>query len=128
MSDKSVWSPDGKKFWFFDDNTSTDYNYIQVYNFKEPLPVGEKVVNETLKYKKDVVIPNIYWYSDSEHLILADTSSIKIINIDGFNMFELFSGNVIDSKAYPAPAGDRIIISSKFKSDAPQNLYTISIR
>ena len=59
---------------------------------------------------------------------MVKENNVRLISTNGTNSFEIFSGSVIDQKAYPTPAGDRVVILSKFKLDAPENLYTISIR
>ena|SRR3989344_5359502 len=125
VSANSVWSPDGEKFYLVEKDS--EYNIIMVYNFEDPLPIGESRINLTAKFKVDQT-PNIFWYSDSKHLIFVTGRTISLVNIDGTNLVELFSGDVIGSKAYSSPSGDKVIILSKFKSDAPENLYTISIR
>ncbi len=127
MSKESVWSPDGEKFYILNkDAGSTDRFTINVYNFEQPLPVGEKREYSSVKYQG--LETNIKWYSDSKHLLIITKDKVKIINIDGTNMFEVFSGDVIGAKAFPSPYGDRIIILSKFKSEGNANLYAVSIR
>ncbi len=126
VSKKAIWSPDGEKFFILMDKGDTQELYT--YNFEKPLQVGEKVENLTYNFKKGEEIPNIFWYSDSKHLIFVYNNSLKLIEIDGNNLTEIFNGLIIGKKAYSTPFGDRIIILSKFKEEAPANLYTVSIR
>lgn len=127
VSSNSVWSPDGDKFYIInkDEGTTDDYT-VSVYNFEDPLPVSENKVNRAVKFEG--LDTRVYWYSDSKHLLIVTKDKVKIVNIDGSNLFEVFSGEVIGAKAYPSPYGDRVIILSKFKTDGNANLYGVSIR
>ncbi len=127
ISKKAIWSPDGEKFYTLIDKG--DKKELYTYNYEKPLQVGEKRENLTYIFEKSKEdIPNIFWYSDSKHLIFVYKNSLKLIEIDGNNLTEIFNGLIIGKKAYPTPFGDRLIILSKFKEDAPANLYTVSIR
>lgn len=127
ISKDSVWSPDGEKFYVINKDPNTNDNFtLSVFNFEEPLPVGEKRVYSNVKFTG--LETNIKWYSDSKHVLIVNKDKVKIVNIDGNNLFEVFSGSVIGAKAFPSPYGDRIIILSSFKSDGNSNLYAVSIR
>jgi len=126
ITGNSTWSPDGEKFYYLQ-NTDDNKTVVKVYDFKTPLPIGESRYNEPL-IVNSVDLPKIFWFSDSEHLLLVKGDSVSFVRIDGSNFVEVFNGSIIGDKAYPTPGGDRIVILSKFKSDTPENLYTISIR
>lgn len=126
ITGSSKWSPDGEKFYYFQ-NLDNGQTIVKVYNFKTPLPIGEKRYNEPLILDSNNM-PKIFWFSDSQHLLIVEGDKVSFTEIDGSNMVEVFNGLVIGDKAYSTPAGDRIVILSKFKSDTPENLYTISIR
>lgn len=126
ITENSKWSPDGEKFYYIQ-NHEEGKAVVKVYNFEDPLPIGENRYNEALITDASD-IPNIYWFSDSRHLLLVTEENVRLISTEGTNQFEIFSGSVIDQKAYPTPGGDRVVILSKFKSDTPENLYTVSIR
>lgn len=125
IAKETIWSPDGEKFYTLTPDATNIV--LTSYNFENPLPVGEKRINTTATFDSDHV-PNIYWYSDSKHLLFVTDESIRLVNIDSTNIVELFSGSVISQKAFPNPTGDRVILLSKFKTNAPENLYTVSIR
>lgn len=125
ISENSVWSYDGEKF-FIVENTDKDNYRVKVYNFEKPLPVGEKPFYDTIAFQGDET--SVYWYSDSKHLLLVSKKNIDLISIDGESKFNVFSSGIVESKAYPNPFGDKIIILYKFKEENPANLYTVSIR
>jgi hypothetical protein len=126
-SSSAVWSPDGEKFMVVtkDFEDKEDYT-IEVYNFEDPIPVGEERFYKSVHFSGDNT--NAYWYSDSKHIVLVTENTVELVAVDGSNRTNLFNGQVIGSKAVPTPAGDKIIILTKIKEDAPTNLYMISIR
>lgn len=127
ISSDSVWSPDGEKFYIIkQDSQERDIYTVTVYNFENPLPVSETVVNTGVKYTGSDT--NVFWYSDSKHLLIVTKEKVKLVHIDGTNLYEVFSGEVIGKKAFSAPFGDKILILTKFKTEGTANLYGVSIR
>ncbi|EKE00376.1 MAG: hypothetical protein ACD_22C00036G0003 [uncultured bacterium] len=133
INPESVWSPDEKKFLFkkvVDANTE-----YRVYNTEKPLPVGEKEETLVFTTKSSDPQPKVSWYADSFHLILTEGSiatnqrgSISIVRIDGTNKTELYNGALYSDQAFSSPNGDKIIISTSFKSGEQSDLYTVSLR
>lgn len=133
LREDSKWSPDNKKFLYkVRTNGSLEY---RVYNMEKPIPVGEKT--ETLVFKIGVndPQPEINWYADSYHLILAEgkilqdkRGKISIIRIDGTNKTEVYNNSLYDTAVFSSPVGDKLIISTSFTSDEQTNLYTLGIR
>lgn len=133
LSSDVVWAPDEKKFLFTKQN-GNNLEY-RVYNFENPIPVGEKV--ETLVFTTDInnPQPKISWYSDSFHLILAEgdiekenKGIISLIRIDGTNKTEIYNNTLYSDLAFSTPSGDKVIILTSFKSGGQTDLYTIGIR
>jgi len=126
LDSNTLWSPDYKKFLT---SQKVDDNVIyKVYNFEEPLPVGEKREYTSIVANKDTDL-YVSWYTDSFHLVMVeDSSTVYIVRIDGTNKTEIFTGNLASNKAYATPAGDKIIILASFKQNVPSDLYTVSIR
>ncbi|HXK52648.1 PEGA domain-containing protein [Candidatus Nomurabacteria bacterium] len=129
----SLWSPDGKKFMYIQENG--DQLEYKTYNMEKPLPIGEKKDTLVFTIDKNSPQPIISWYADSYHLILVEnydqeskSGSIYLVRIDGSNKTLLYSGKLYSSNVYSAPSGDKIIILTSFKSDEEVNLYTIGIR
>lgn len=133
LTSNAVWAPDEKKFLFTKQN-GNNLEY-RVYNFENPIPIGEKV--ETLVFTTDVnnPQPKISWYSDSFHLILAEGDTAKenngiisLVRIDGTNKTEIYNNTLYSDLAFSTPSGDKVIILTSFKSGAQIDLYTIGIR
>lgn len=133
VSSKAVWAPDDKKFLFTRQN-GNNLEY-RVYNFENPIPIGEKV--ETLVFTTNVSDPQpkISWYSDSFHLILVEgdvqkdsRGIISLIRIDGTNRIEIYNNTLYSDLAFSSPSGDKIIIITSFKSGDQTDLYTVGIR
>ncbi len=135
QSTKGNWSPDGEKFFMAMPNKENSAaTKLMVYNSETPLPVGEKRVYETLS-NIDLNSTNLYWYSDSYHLIMVEKDKarpnyyvISLIRIDGSNKTVIYTGNLASNQAYPTPGGDKIIVLTSLKENTPTNLYSISIR
>lgn len=133
ISQKSIWSPDDKKF-LYTAQTGDTLEY-RVYNMEKPIPVGEKVENTVFTTNIKDPQPKISWYSDSFHLILTEadiektnTGKISLIRIDGTNKTEVYNNTLLSDIVYSAPSGDKIIIMTSFKSGSQADLYTVSIR
>jgi len=122
----TVWSPDLKKF-LYKNTLSTGKVEYKIYNFEDPLPVGEEREYSPLQIKDGTNL-DVFWYSDSYHLIVVEDNTVEIVRIDGTNRTEIFTGNLASHKAYPTPGGDKIIILASFKQSVPPDLYTVSIR
>lgn len=122
------WAPDNEKFFVIENNS------LIVYNSEEPLPVGEKRVYTTVE-NFNPETTKAYWYSDSYHFILVEKDeiipnyyTISLIRIDGTNKTSVYSGILASDKAYPSPAGDKIIVLTSLKENTPTNIYSIGLR
>jgi len=133
LSSDVKWAPDEKKFLFTKQN-GNNLEY-RVYNFENPIPIGEKV--ETLVFTTNINAPQpkISWYSDSFHLILVEgdiekenKGSVSLIRIDGTNKTEIYNNTLYSNLAFSTPSGDKIIILTSFKSSGQTDLYTVGIR
>lgn len=133
VSKESIWAPDEKKFLYKKLNgNQTEY---RVYNSEKPLPVGEQtdtVVFTTITANPQ---PQISWYSDSFHLILTEgdpdtdkRGTIYIIRIDGTNKTEIYNNTLYSKSVFVSPGGDKLIVSTSFKSSGQTDLYTIGVR
>ncbi|RJR27983.1 PEGA domain-containing protein [candidate division WWE3 bacterium] len=133
LSDNAIWSPDEKKFLHVQQNG--DKTTYKVYNLEKPIPIGEKVENLVFELNSADPQPKISWYSDSFHLILVEGDPvvekrgvISLIRIDGTNKTEIYSNTLLSDNVYSTPGGDKVIISTSFKSNNQIDLYTVSIR
>ena len=122
---KTQWSPDKKKFLF--EKIRDDYKEWHVYNGEEPLGVGRKREYIPLKLKKDSPA-KIFWHATSNHLIVENQGTISIVEIDGSNQTEVYSGNLTSPQVIPTPDGTNLIILASFKQNEPPNLYAIGLK
>lgn len=70
----------------------------------------------------------ISWFPTSKHLFLLQKGKISIIEYDGTNLIDVYSGPFEDSFAFPFPDSRRILVLTAVSQDAPPNLYAISLR
>lgn len=133
LSEKVMWTPDEKKF-LYTEQVGDQLEY-RVYNFEDPLPIGEKV--ETVVFRKNIdeTQPKLNWYTDSFHLIMVEgnveankNGTISLIRIDGTNKTEIYNNTLHSDTVFSTPGGDKVIISTSFKSSGQTDLYTVSIR
>lgn len=133
VTTKAMWSPDNKKFLYINQNNNKlEY---KVYNMEKPLPVGEKTEYIVFENLITETQPKVSWYIDSYHLILTEgdietnkQGIINLIRIDGTNKTEVYNNTLFSDLVFSAPASDKIIILTSFKSTNQTDLYTIGIR
>lgn len=157
-SPDTLWAPDGKKFLYIctkgvvnktrlqelgiknsqacEQNNNSNEGYLEyhVYNMEKPIPVGEKVETTVFTTKASEPQPNVSWYEDSFHLILAEKNpsenkgKISLIRIDGTNKIEVYNNTLYSNKVFSSPGGEKLIFLTSFKSGDQTDLYTVSIR
>lgn len=120
----TLWSPDEKKF-IYKRQTKEGLEYW-VHDGSKPLGVARRRENFILH--KENREANLSWFSDSEHLILVEDGIISLIEVDGGKKTQVYSGNLASGEVFPTPAGDKLIILTKFIEGASPNLYAISLR
>ncbi|MBU1016572.1 PEGA domain-containing protein [Patescibacteria group bacterium] len=127
LDKNTIWSPDEKKFLYLKDYG--EMTEIEIYNMEDPLPVGEKRQYTTYRTNRNS-LKYLAWYPDSYHLALLEDTTISLIRIDGTNKTEIFTanGSLADSKVFPSPWGDKMIILASFKQNTPPDLYAVGIR
>lgn len=89
-----------------------------------------------LKLKKDYTQPdfadfiNIFWYPDSNHLVVVQRDLISIIEADGTNKMTVFFGKFENGFVFAHPSGSRLIILTTLTQPdgSPANLYSINLR
>ena len=132
----TLWSPDEKKFVYKKKNEKGDSWQYYVRNLSDPLGVGERdeylIATVSLDSKTE-----FGWYPDSKHLITSEcdsgklpcvSGSIHLVEIDGTNNTQIYSGSMSLGNVFPTPDGSKIIILATFNQSAPPNLYAISLR
>lgn len=136
IDQSTLWSPDEKKFVYKKKNEKGDSWQYYVRNLSDPLGVGERdeylVATVSLESKTE-----FGWYPDSKHLITSEcdsakqpcvSGSIHLVEIDGTNNTQIYSGSMSLGSVFPTPDGSKIIILATFNQSAPPNLYAIALR
>lgn len=68
------------------------------------------------------------WFPDSKHLLFVEDGKIKIMEYDGQNKTTVYSGPFANDFVYPWPDGSKLIITTSFSPDSPDNLYVIDLK
>jgi PEGA domain len=71
---------------------------------------------------------NLNWLANSNNLIYIEDQKIQTIEYDNTNKQTLFAGNFDKNAVYPWLDGNKIITLTAPYDNAPENLYSISIR
>jgi len=119
------WSPDENKFTYR--RESEEATEFWVYDGSEPLAVTRNRNNMVLKTNEPEKV-RMSWFADSQHLILVKNSTISLIEIDGTNEAQVYSGKLTSDAVFPTTGGDKLIILTSFVEGAAPNLYAISLR
>lgn len=70
----------------------------------------------------------VSWFPTSKHIFIIKNGKIYIKEYDGTNETVVYSGQFINSFAFPFPSGNKILILTSLSSDTPPNLYAVSLR
>jgi len=69
------------------------------------------------------------WFPTSGHLVMAEEGKVSIMDYDGTNREEIYTGSYITPNAYPILSTDRILILTNLgASDSLPNLYAVTIK
>jgi len=119
------WSEDRKKFLF--SKNRDDYKEWHVYNGEKPLGIGRQREYVPLKFKSGSSA-QVSWHQTSNHLLVVEQGAIGIVEIDGGNRTEIYSGTLTSPQVIPTPDGTALIILTSFKQNGTPNLYAIGLR
>jgi len=93
-------------------------NYWYVYDHKE---------DKNFLVSKDEDV-NLLWFPSSRHLLLIkENLSIEIIEYDGHNQTNLYSGPFKDNFVFPFPSGKQLLILTSLNNSRSPDLYSISL-
>lgn len=125
LDKKTLWSPDGEKFICKSQDNGT-VTYI-VHNLEKVKGVGEKETYIPITTNQDKQV-EVRWYSDSNHLVVAEDGVISLIDIDGGNKRQLYKGKLASSLVIANTHGTEIIMHTSFNDNTDPNLYAIKLR
>lgn len=115
-----IFSPNEEKFLGIDKNS-----VFKVFDSKpRPLPNAKEQIYILPKAQKYV------WFSDSKHLIGVEENNIFIVDVDGENKTNIYSGAFDPQVIAPWTDGSKIAILANFNSKVSKlpNLYAIELR
>jgi len=74
-------------------------------------------------------IDNPFWLPNSNNLVYSNKSQqIKTVEYDGSNQSTIFAGKFSNNLILPCSDGSKIIVYTRPFPEAPENLYSVSIR
>lgn len=79
-------------------------------------------------YYTGVGLNTLQWFPDSKHLLFVQGNNIQIMEYDGYNNTNVYSGPFINNFVYPWPDGSKLLILTSFSPDSPSNLYAINLK
>lgn len=69
------------------------------------------------------------WFATSRHLVLAEPNKITIMDYDGTNRKEVYSGIYVAPNAFPTVSIERLLILTNLGADStPSNIYTLGLK
>jgi len=69
------------------------------------------------------------WFPTSSHLVLVEKDKVTIMDYDGTNKQQIYSGNYVLAHAYPFVNRARILILTNLGAEStPTNLYSLSLK
>lgn len=78
--------------------------------------------------QEDEIFPKISWFPTSKNLFIVQEDRISIIEYDGINFTDVYSGPFENSFAFPFPSSSKILVLTSLSKETPSNLYSISLR
>jgi len=101
-----------------------DRNFVVMKNGECKI---ENIINSQLSIR-NLQGCTLRWFPTSKHIFLVQKDKISIIEYDGTNLVDVYSGTFENSFAFPFPAGNRLLVLTSIGKDTPPNLYAISLR
>jgi len=78
--------------------------------------------------QEDEIFPKISWFPTSKNLFVIQEDRISIVEYDGGNFTDVYSGPFENSFAFPFPSSSRVLVLTSLSKETPNNLYSISLR
>jgi hypothetical protein len=100
-----------------------------------PLTPTEKnevaqVIDNLRRHYSGLYTNSPQWLPDSKHVILHSSNTISIVEYDGTNTVQVYTGPFSLGFVYPWPNGTKLMILTNFNQSAivPENIYALSLR
>jgi len=119
----SVWSPDERKFLY--EKAEGGKRQFWVANFTDPLPVGDETNRKVLETENKSL--KLFWMANSQNFIVIEDSTVSILDRDGSNKREIFTGTLAEKIALSSTDLAQVIILTSISSKSSTNLYGISL-
>ena len=119
----SVWSPDERKFLY--EKAEGGKRQFWVANFTDPLPVGDETNRKVLETENKSL--KLFWMANSQNFIVIEDSTVSILDRDGSNKREIFTGTLAEKIALSSTDLAQVIILTSISSKSSANLYGISL-
>ncbi|GMR18881.1 MAG: hypothetical protein BMS9Abin34_003 [Patescibacteria group bacterium] len=124
ISTSAVWAPDERKFLY--EKSKDGKKQFWVANLSDPLSVGESVNQKIWETENPDL--KLFWLADSSHLVMLENGMVSVLDLDGSNRRELFSGELAESIAFSSSDLAKIIVLTSISPKSAPNLYAISLR
>src|SRR3990172_169430 len=111
----SVWSPDEDKFLY--EKSEGGKRQFWVANFTDPLPVGEETNLKILETEDKNL--KLFWLANSQNFIVVAGNTVSIMDLDGSNQREIFSGTLAESVAFSSTDLAQVIVVTSISTNSP---------
>ena len=92
---------------------------------------GDTIVDTAMMfntYHNSLRLNNYQWFPDSKHILYIENNKVMIMEYDGTNRTNIYSGPFANSFVYPWPDGSKLVILTSFSPDSAYNLYSIELK
>ncbi|MGB6882235.1 MAG: PEGA domain-containing protein [Microgenomates group bacterium] len=107
-------------------------NQTYVYDIKEDRNFLIDEASESLvigNQLHDISNRRLAWFPTSRHLVLAEESKVIIMDYDGTNRQEVYSGSYIAPHAFPTVSAERLLLLTNLGADnVLPNLYSLTLK
>lgn len=107
-------------------------NHTYVYDIKEDrnfliddntesLVIGNHISDSTNR--------RLAWFPTSRHLVLAEEGKVTIMDYDGTNRQEVYTGSYVAPHAFPTVSNERLLLLTNLGADSgPPNIYSLTLK
>lgn len=97
-----------------------DRNFL-IDDNSESLVIGNELHDSTNR--------RITWFPTSRHLVLAEEGKVTIMDYDGTNRQEVYTGSYIAPHAFPTVSDERLLVLTNLGADfGSSNIYSLTLK